>query len=64
MMESSAASTSVIVLLFVIVGYMSVVYLFSPKYDPREPPVLSHYILYVGHLLGLVRQGQHYFEIL
>ena len=63
-MEYSAASTTVIILLSVVLGYASIVYFFSPKYDAREPQVLSHYIPYVGHILGLIRHGQHYFEIL
>lgn len=63
-MDSGVASASLVVLLLVVVGYVSVVYFFSPKYDPREPPVLSHYIPYVGHVLGLIRYGQYYFEML
>ena len=52
------------VLLLLVITYISLVYLFSPKYDPREPPVIPSLIPYVGHMLGLLRYGQRYFEIL
>ena len=63
-MDTSLFSTFVAILLLVVLVYISLVYLFSPKYDPREPPVISSLIPYVGHILGLLRYGQRYFEIL
>jgi len=63
-MDFTVASTSVVLLTVVVVGYVSLVHLFSPKYDPREPPVLPHLIPYVGHILGLIRNGPLYFETL
>lgn len=63
-MEAKLSSTFVTVLLLLIIVYVSLVYLFSPKYDPKEPPVVSSFIPYVGHILGLLRYGQRYFEIL
>lgn len=63
-MNSTVASTSAVFVIVVVVGYVSLVYLFSPKYDPREPPVLPHLIPYVGHILGLIRNGPLYFETL
>ncbi|KAF6218762.1 hypothetical protein HO133_005305 [Letharia lupina] len=63
-MDLSLFSTFVGVSLLVVVVYVSLVYLFSPTYDPREPPVISSLIPYVGHILGLLRYGQRYFEIL
>lgn len=63
-MDTSLVSTSVGVLLLLVIVYLSLVYVFSPKYDPREPPVISSWIPYVGHILGLLRYGQRYFEIL
>jgi len=32
--------------------------------DPREPPVVSSRIPFFGHIIGLVRYGSHYFEII
>lgn len=58
------ASITMFVLIAVVVIYISSVYLFSPEYDAREPPVLPHMIPYIGHILGLIRYGQHYFSIL
>lgn len=63
-MEARLFSAFVGVLLLLIIVYVSLVYLFSPKYDPREPPIVSSFIPYVGHILGLLRYGQRYFEIL
>ena len=61
-MEYSLFSAVLIALLLLLVGYASLVFLFTPKYDPREPPVLTHYVPYVGHVLGLIFEGQGYFE--
>ena len=63
-MDTSLFSVFVVVLLLAVIVSVSFVYLFSPKYDPREPPVISSSIPYVGHILGLLRYGQRYFEIL
>ena len=63
-MDSSLFSTFVGILLLVVVVYVSLVYLFGPKYDPREPPVIASLVPFVGHILGLLRYGQRYFEIL
>ena len=63
-MDTSLFSTFVGILLLVVIVYVSLVYLFGPKYDPREPPVISSLVPFVGHILGLLRYGQRYFEIL
>ena len=63
-MNSSLFSTFVGFLLLVVIVYVSLVYLFGPKYDPREPPVIASLVPFVGHILGLLRYGQRYFEIL
>ena len=63
-MDNSLFSAFVGISLLVVIVYVSLVYLFSPKYDPREPPVIPSLIPYVGHILGLLRYGQRYFEIL
>ena len=63
-MDTSLFSTFVGILLLVVIVYVSLVYMFGPKYDPREPPVISSLVPFVGHILGLLRYGQRYFEIL
>ena len=37
-------------------------YWYAPKRHPNEPPVVSHNIPYIGHVLGLLRHGSKYFE--
>ncbi|KIX09960.1 uncharacterized protein Z518_01041 [Rhinocladiella mackenziei CBS 650.93] len=32
-------------------------------YDPREPPVIKPRIPYIGHILGIIKYGTKYFEI-
>ena len=63
-MNASLFSTFVGILLLVVIVYVSLVYLFGPKYDPREPPVILSLVPFVGHILGILRYGQRYFEIL
>ena len=63
-MDISLFSAIVGVLLLGVIGYVALVHLFCPIYDPREPPVVSSLIPYVGHILGLLRYGQRYFELL
>ena len=63
-MDTSLFSTFVGISLLVVIVYLSLVYLFGPNYDPREPPVISSLVPFVGHILGLLRYGQRYFEIL
>ena len=62
------ASTTTMILIgifiSVAVGYFTFVCLLDPQYDPREPPVLSHYIPYVGHIIGMIQHGQGYFDML
>lgn len=38
-------------------------YLFAPKHSVNEPPLVSQSIPYIGHLLGLLRYGTHYYEM-
>lgn len=62
-MEVSNLTWSILVIFSTVITInVSVVYLLDVKYDDREPPAIRHPIPYVGHLLGLVWWGQHYFE--
>lgn len=38
-------------------------YFYVPKHHPDEPPVVSHPIPYVGHIIGLLRHGTRYYEM-
>lgn len=38
--------------------------LFSVKYDPREPPIISHPIPFVGHIIGMFTHGAKYFDFI
>jgi cytochrome P450 len=38
--------------------------LFSVKYDPREPPIITHPIPLVGHVIGMFRHGASYFDFI
>jgi hypothetical protein len=36
---------------------------FAFDYDPREPPMIKPKIPYFGHILGIIRYGTKYFEM-
>lgn len=38
--------------------------LFGVKYDPREPPIISHPIPFIGHVIGMFRHGAKYFDFI
>lgn len=38
-------------------------YLYVPKQLPNEPPLLSHPIPYIGHMIELLRHGTRYYEL-
>jgi hypothetical protein len=38
--------------------------LFGIKHDPREPPIISHPIPYIGHVIGMFRHGAKYFDFI
>ena len=42
--------------------YLSLVYMFGTEHDDQEPPAVTNTVPYIGHLLGLLWWGQHYFE--
>jgi hypothetical protein len=37
---------------------------FHTTYDPREPPVIPHWLPYIGHVIGMFRHGAKYFTII
>lgn len=59
MQRSPAIYTTFAVLLalLVFVGKLS-----SPVLDAREPPVMRPRIPVIGHLIGMIQHGPHYFK--
>lgn len=37
--------------------------LYAPKHDPREPPLVTHSIPHIGHIIGIVQYGARYYEM-
>jgi hypothetical protein len=38
--------------------------IFDVKYDPREPPIISHPIPFIGHVIGMFKHGASYFDFI
>ena len=41
--------------------YFVLEYFMGIKLDPKEPPLISSTIPYVGHIIGLIRTGTRYY---
>lgn len=39
-------------------------YYFIPKHSTNEPPLVSSYIPYIGHIIGLLHHGSRYYEVI
>ena len=52
------------VAVILILLYLILTYILTPKYDRREPPAVPTFLPYVGHIINLIRFGQQYFETL
>ena len=39
-------------------------YFYVPKQLPNEPPLVGHHIPYIGHIIGLLRHGTRYYQII
>ena len=54
-------------MLLLLAAILAVVYvldrLLTPQRFSNEPPVVSHSIPYIGHILGLLRHGSKYYQI-
>lgn len=37
---------------------------FTPRYDPREPPVLPQKVPFLGHVFGLLQHGLKYYTMM
>lgn len=54
-----------ILLVFItIVTWYVLDYLYAPKLLVNEPPLVPQSFPYVGHILGLLRYGTRYYEIM
>ena len=54
-------STTIVALAAVGGALIFLDYFFGFKSDPKEPPVISPTIPWVGHIIGLARYGLKYF---
>lgn len=48
----------------IIIAYSTVQYFATRKVDPREPPVISSTLPYLGHILGVLQNGGKYYKII
>jgi hypothetical protein len=46
----------------VIILYATVQYFATRKIDPREPPIVSSTLPYLGHVLGTLQNGSKYYK--
>lgn len=37
---------------------------YVPKHEASEPPIVRSFIPYIGHILGLIRHGISYYQLL
>jgi hypothetical protein len=61
-MESSVETIYLLILVAFLSLWLLLDHLYAPKHNPREPPVLSSSIPYIGHILGLLRYGHKYYQ--
>ena len=54
----------VLLLALTLALYRILVHFDRARSDPREPPVVSSKIPFFGHIIGLLRYGSRYFEII
>lgn len=52
---------SILIAGVLIVGFCCIVHFFTPKLDPREPPLISPKIPLIGHVIGILRHGLPYY---
>ena len=62
-MDQSSYTGTLLLLVGCAVACYVLDHFYAPKNAPNEPPVLSHPIPYIGHIIGLLRHGLAYFEM-
>ena len=63
LMEGTPNLISLFLLAAAIALWFVLDYLYAPRHETNEPPVVSSSIPYVGHILGLLRYGTKYYQI-
>ncbi len=53
---------SILIVGLLLVGLHYLVHFLSTKLDPREPPLISPRIPFIGHVVGLLRYGVPYYS--
>ena len=43
--------------------WLALHFLCTPIHDPREPPLVTSRIPFIGHILGLLRYGTRYYQM-
>ena len=64
-METSLNTTLLLALAIVLATtWYALDYFYVPKQLPNEPPLVGHHIPYIGHIIGLLRYGTRYYQII
>ena len=53
-------NTMVLLVAVILLGGLYVWSRYAPQVEAREPPVLRPTIPFIGHIIGMVREGPHY----
>ena len=53
-----------LLILFTIAAWYILDYFYAPKRLSNEPPLFPQSVPYVGHILGLLRYGTRYYEMM
>ena len=64
-METSLSTPLLLVLAIVLATtWYALDYFYVPEQLPNEPPLVGHHIPYIGHIIGLLRHGTRYYQII
>ena len=63
-MGLSLNATLLLVLAIVSAALYALDYFYVPKQLPNEPPLVDQSIPYIGHIIGLLRHGTRYYQII
>ena len=61
-MEDGSGPKSLIWLALAAVGVILLNRFMAIQHDSKEPPVIPQKLPYVGHIVGLIQYGPHYFQ--
>lgn len=54
----------IILTVLIVVTWYILDYFYAPKLLINEPQLVPHSVPYIGHILGLLRNGTKYYEIM